>query len=97
MIKFIVIIGAVLLLYKLFANDFLRKHHEKEEKKQAKDQQANPGELVKDPVCGTYVSKDESISVKDGDKVYKFCSYDCRDKFLKQIEQDRAISDKIEK
>jgi endogenous inhibitor of DNA gyrase (YacG/DUF329 family) len=35
-------------------------------------------------VCGTYVSEAESISVKDNDKIYRFCSYDCRDIFLKQ-------------
>ena len=41
--------------------------------------------MVKDPQCGTYVSVEDSITVRDGDKVYHFCSYDCRDKFLKRI------------
>lgn len=45
------------------------------------------GEMVKDPECGTYVSVDGNISVRDGDKVYRFCSYDCRDKFLQRLEE----------
>lgn len=39
------------------------------------------GELKKDPVCGTYVSPDASVSKRiDGQTVY-FCSPACRDKY----------------
>ncbi|MFW6388812.1 MAG: TRASH domain-containing protein, partial [Desulfohalobiaceae bacterium] len=34
--------------------------------------------------CGTYVSSDSDIRVKQGNQVYYFCSYDCRDKFLEK-------------
>jgi YHS domain-containing protein len=41
--------------------------------------------MVKDPSCGTYVDKDGDIRVREGDKVHVFCSYECRDKYLKRI------------
>ena len=78
MIKWIVIAVAAYILYRLFANDILKKR-KKNEKQDEKDI------AVKDPQCGTYVSVEDSITVRDGDKVYHFCSYDCRDKFLKRI------------
>ena len=43
--------------------------------------------MVKDPQCGTYVSKDSEITVRDGETVYHFCSYDCRDKFLNALRE----------
>jgi YHS domain-containing protein len=39
------------------------------------------GTLVKDPVCGTFVSA-QSPHVKSlGGQTYRFCSEECRDKF----------------
>ena len=49
--------------------------------------------MVKDPICGTYVEKDGSIRVREGEKVHVFCSYECRDKYLKQIEAVTVESD----
>ena len=40
------------------------------------------GKLVKDPICGTYVTQDQSIRTSRGSEVFHFCSEDCRDKFL---------------
>ncbi|MDR2891952.1 MAG: transcriptional regulator [Deltaproteobacteria bacterium] len=88
MLKFAIIALAIFVAYKLFSNDFLRKRKD-EEKKQGQEQEKKvaSGELVKDPICGVYVALDDSVSVKDGDHVYRFCSYECRDKFLMQLEQ----------
>jgi YHS domain-containing protein len=70
------------ILYKLVTND----KKKKVAVKQNNDEQlAKEGVLVKDPVCGTYVSKDSDIRIKDGDQVRCFCSYECRDKYLKMI------------
>lgn len=85
--KFVAIAIAGYVLYRLFANDFLKKR--KEAKAKAEKEAATSRDMVKDPECGAYVSKDGSISVRDGDSVYYFCSYDCRDKFLKSIEEKR--------
>ena len=35
---------------------------------------------------------DASIRVRDGDKVYAFCSYECRDAFVKRLEATRTQS-----
>ena len=86
MIRWIVLALAIYLLYRLFANDFLkkRKKDEQEESRNMK-KKIEAGEMVKDPECGAYVPVDDSVTVRDGDKVYHFCSYDCRSKYLKRI------------
>jgi YHS domain-containing protein len=82
MLKFVVLAVACFILYKLITND----KKKKVEVKQNKDQElAKEGVLVKDPVCGTYVSKDSDIRIKEGEQVKCFCSYECRDKYLKMI------------
>jgi len=82
MLKFIVIGLAIFLLYKLFSGD--KKKKDMNSEKVIRDKVAS-GEMVKDPICGTYVEKDGIIRVREGEKVHVFCSYQCRDKFLKQI------------
>lgn len=82
MLKFVVFAVACFLLYKMITND----KKKKVEVKQNKDEElAKEGVLVKDPVCGTYVSKDSDIRIKEGEQVKCFCSYECRDKYLKMI------------
>lgn len=90
--KFIILLGAVYVLYKLFANDFIKKKKEmaRAEKEEIERKQAS-GEMVKDPECGTWVSVDSSISVRDGDRIYHFCSYECRDKYLKALENGGRV------
>lgn len=85
--KFIILAIAAYFLYRLFANDFLkkRKADEVEDKKEMEEKIA-AGEMARDPECGTWVAKDGSLSVRDGDTVHHFCSYECRDKFLKRLE-----------
>lgn len=39
------------------------------------------GELRKDPVCGTYVSADTSVTRRINGEVVHFCSPACRDKY----------------
>ena len=92
MLKFLVIAAALFLVYKLFMGD--KKNKNMKQEKDIKSKVAS-GEMVKDPACGTYVEKDGDIRVREGDNVYVFCSYECRDKYLKQIEAARATQ-KIE-
>lgn len=85
--KLIILALACYIVYKLFANDFLKKKKVAEaENKAETDRKIAAGEMVKDPECGTWVSVDDSISVRDGAKNYYFCSYECRDNFLKKLE-----------
>ncbi|MFW5931794.1 MAG: YHS domain-containing protein [Desulfohalobiaceae bacterium] len=81
MFKVIVFLVAGFLLYKLVMGD-QKKKMEAKGKKTSKKVEA--GEMVKDPVCGTYVSVDSDIRVKQGGQVYYFCSYECRDRFLQE-------------
>ncbi len=81
MLRLLILIGAIYLLYKMITGE--KRHKTKEEV----EEKAKVGEMVKDPVCGTYVSVESDIRVRDGEKVYYFCSYECRDKFLKQLEE----------
>ncbi len=85
MIKIIVFVVAGFLLYKMILGDRNKKVAGKKEQEPPIEES---GEMVKDPVCGTYVSNDSPIRVKEGDQVHHFCSYECRDAFLKQQEQD---------
>lgn len=89
MYKWLILIVAAFILYKLFMGDRGRK---KEQEVEAKKRMAATGEMVKDPVCGTYVPADANIRARDGDKVYAFCSYECRDAFVKRLETVRTQS-----
>lgn len=40
------------------------------------------GKLVRDPVCGTYVTATSSLTVRHDSETFFFCSEDCRDTFL---------------
>lgn len=84
--KLIIFAIAIYVVYKLFANDILKRQEKvKKEEKEEQDRKVAAGEMVKDPECGVWVAVDDSISVKDGPVRYYFCSYECRDKFLKEL------------
>jgi YHS domain-containing protein len=42
------------------------------------------GKLVKDPVCGTYVTPDGALTTSSEGESFYFCSEDCQNKFLSQ-------------
>lgn len=75
-------------LYRLFMNDRKKKD---ETVAQQKENLVATGEMVKDPVCGAYVEADSGITVRNGEKVIHFCSYECREKYLKQLEEQGKI------
>ena len=77
------------VLFRLFSND--RKKREDKIQKEEAQKVAN-GNLVRDPICGTYVEKESSISVRDGEHVEHFCSADCREKYINKIEEQEKIS-----
>ncbi|EGB13675.1 TRASH domain-containing protein [Pseudodesulfovibrio mercurii] len=93
MLKFLVIAAALFLVYKLFMGDKQKKDMKKDK---AFKQKVASGEMVKDPSCGTYVDKDGDIRVREGDKVHVFCSYECRDKYLKRIGATAAKKEAVE-
>ena len=42
-----------------------------------------PRRLVRDPVCGTHVAEEVSISLREGDELVHFCSTACRDAYAR--------------
>ncbi len=81
--KFIILALAAFILYKLLMGD-RRQKQQSQVKEQAR--MAASGEMVRDPVCGVYVPSKSDIRVKDGEKVHCFCSYECRDSYLKRLQ-----------
>jgi len=92
--KWLLVAAALFVLYKLFVGD-----RDRDEKKKAKVQERKiaAGELVKDPVCGTYVEADSSIKVRDGEAVHHFCGYDCRQKFLDRMQDSGREIPRLDK
>jgi len=43
---------------------------------------SSPVELVKDPICETFVEMETPYKVKLYDNIYYFCSEECREKFI---------------
>ena len=80
--KWLILILVGYALYRMFMND--RKKSGEDTKKE-KEHLSATGEMGKDPVCGAYIDSDSNIAVRDGKTVHRFCSYDCRDEFLKRI------------
>ena len=88
LIKILIIGLAAYILYRLFKNDFLHKKQSDDlEDKKDREAKIATGEMVKDPECGTYVTKDSGITVRDGQTVHHFCSYECREKFLNRLRE----------
>lgn len=81
---------AAYALYRLFMND-RKKSEEKSENEEAK--KVADGVLVRDPICGVYVEKESSFSVRNGDTVEYFCSDDCRQKYIKQVQEQRKLEE----
>ena len=44
--------------------------------------------MVKDPQCGTYFPRRDGIVWKSGDQELRFCSTECRDRYIRSRESD---------
>jgi YHS domain-containing protein len=82
------------ILYKLVGNEFC-KRAEGGKAEKPRTQTTAGKNMVKDPTCGAYIEPSSSVSVKDGESVYHFCSYECRDAFLEKLRgEGRQIPEK---
>jgi YHS domain-containing protein len=77
------------VLYRLFMNDSKKKAAQEE---QQKKKRMESGEMVKDPVCGTYVDKETSITVRNGEQTLHFCSYECRQKYIDTVKEQQKLN-----
>ena len=84
--KGIIAAAAVFVLWKFFQGDSKRRAAQK---KQEDEKLIETGVMVKDPICGAYVDRDSAIRGRDGENVYAFCGYECRDEFLRRIEAQK--------
>ena len=87
-IKVAIVALVCYVLYRLFMNDNKKKA---EKKAETKKKRVNSGEMVKDPVCGTYVDKDSAITVRNGDQTIHFCSYECRKKYIESVSEQKKL------
>ncbi|MGL4722203.1 MAG: transcriptional regulator [Desulfovibrionaceae bacterium] len=78
--KLIIVLLLGYFLFRLFMND-MKKRNAEREKEGIKEDEA----MAKDPICGVYISEEIGFTVKDTDKIYYFCSDECRQIFLKKI------------
>ncbi len=76
------------VLYRLFMNDRKKQDEKKAEERKRK---IDSDEMVQDPVCGTYVDKSSAISVRSGEQVLYFCSYECRKKYIEGVQEQKKI------
>ncbi|MBU1247513.1 MAG: transcriptional regulator [Proteobacteria bacterium] len=80
--KFLLLALCAVGLYVLFKGDRRKKEMSS---KQQSEKLKSTGDLIKDPECGSFVNKDGDIRVRSGDTVHVFCSYECREKYLKKL------------
>jgi len=80
LILFFLILFAIYYLFKRWVRGFFG------QTRQGPERKPPPiiDELVKDPVCGTYVPKREAIVYGKKGKLYYFCSKECLEKFKKE-------------
>jgi len=97
MFKFLIIAVAGFILYKLLVNDRTKKQQNQKKNKQDPKQAGKTGEMVKDPICGTYVPFDSDIRVRKDGQVYTFCSYDCMYEFLNSLYSDGENKKELQK
>lgn len=82
MLKWLVIIVAGFILYKMFTMDKKKKSQIADKEK---SERIKTGDMVKDPVCGKYIPTNSDIRVRKGETVHRFCSYECRQQYLQSI------------
>ncbi len=80
LIFFLIIVFVIYYLFKRYVSGIFGPRRRPEPKKKLPP---ITDELVKDPVCGTYVPKKEAIVYGRKGKLYYFCCKECLEKFKK--------------
>ena len=78
--RFLLIFLAVMVVYRAVRRLFLPSP-ERGEERGGDREVIHKGDMVRDPVCGTFVPREESVSLSDRGGEYFFCSPECRDRF----------------
>ena len=80
-------IGLVLLIIVVVLTVFKRFSKQDSEKKKAEESAL---EMKQDPVCGTFIDETTRHKVKYYEKIYYFCSEDCKQKFIEQKQAENV-------
>lgn len=81
LMKIGLVLVAIVLVLTLFKR-FSRQENKSEGERKAAEESAV--EMKQDPVCGTFVDETTKYKVKYYDKIYYFCSDECKQKFIEQ-------------
>ena len=83
--KFLLTALVVFVLWKMVMGDWIKGKKDNQEKQKHEPLIAK-GEMVKDPICGSFVSKGDAKRVREGDHLTYFCSDMCRDEYLRRLD-----------
>jgi len=81
--RFLLIFLAVLIVYRAVKRLFLPAA-KRGEVREGNREVVHRGEMVKDPVCGTFVPRDDSIGLQQDGEQHFFCSPACRDEYRRR-------------
>jgi YHS domain-containing protein len=83
MLRLLIYAALAYFLWKLFMGG-----SKKTKKPEPKPQETvvAKGEMVKDPICGAYVSPDSGLMVRHGGGTRYFCSQECRQEYMRRLE-----------
>jgi len=72
------LIGFLLyLLYRVIRSSWIRTPR----RRRKKPGDGTVEDMVKDPVCGTYIPKSQAVTIKEGTTTVYFCSQKCADAY----------------
>ena len=77
-VVFVIVLTALSALRNMFGSSTPSRTRSQEDS----SGESKTGKLVKDPVCGTYVSDDQALRANQGSELFHFCSEECREKFI---------------
>jgi YHS domain-containing protein len=87
MLRLLIYAALAYFLWKIFMGGGKRA---KKPEPRAQDTVVAKGEMVKDPICGAYVSPDNGLMVRHGGTTRYFCSQECRQEYLRRLEAGEA-------
>ncbi len=85
MVKIIVLLVSLGVLVLLIKNSLTHKAV----KEKASQKAIDTTNMVKDPVCGTYIEEGGKHRLKYFDKIYHFCSEECMEEFRQEKLKDK--------
>ena len=80
LIRLMVVFVIVMVVMSALRGLLARKDPSVQQKRAGK---VRSGKLLKDPICGTYVTAEESLSATRESQTFYFCSEECKEQFVR--------------